>query len=64
METKNKIILLIAWSLLFTFAVEMIAPIYAIFVKNIGENILSGEVAYAIYGSIFNITTVYGKISQ
>jgi MFS family permease len=54
MENKNKIILLISLGLLFTFAVEMIAPIYAIFVKNVGENMLSVGIAYAIYGIVFS----------
>jgi MFS family permease len=43
----------------------MIAPIYAIFVKNIGENILSVGVAYAIYGIVFSTLQPFmGKLAD
>jgi hypothetical protein len=46
MSNRKPLVLLILWGALFTFAVEMIAPVYAIFVKNIGENVLSVGIAY------------------
>jgi len=65
MSNRNQLVLLILWSTLYTFAVEMIAPIYAIFVKNIGENVLSVGIAYAIYGIVFSTLQPFmGKLAD
>jgi MFS family permease len=65
MRNRSQLVLVILWSTLFTFAVEMVAPIYAIFVKNIGENVLSVGVAYAVYGIVFSTLQPFmGKLAD
>lgn len=61
----NKLTLIILWGTLFTFAVELIAPIYAIFVKDIGGNILQIGIAYAVYGLVFSTLQPFmGKLAD
>jgi MFS family permease len=61
----KRILLLISWGALFTFAVEMMAPIYAIFIKDIGQSILSVGVAYAIYTIVFSTLQPFmGKLAD
>lgn len=61
----KKIIFIIFWGTLFTFAVEIIAPIYAIFVKDISGNVLSVGIAYAIYSIMFSTLQPFmGKMAD
>jgi len=61
----KKLVLVILWGTLFTFAVELIAPIYAIFVKDISGDILSVGFAYAIYSIVLaTLQPFMGKIAD
>lgn len=61
----NKLIFIILWGTLFNFAVEMISPIYAIFVKDIGEGMFSVGVAYAIYSIVLSmLQPLTGKLAD
>lgn len=61
----NKLFYIILWGTLFTFGVEIIAPIYAIFVKNIGDSVLNVGAAYAIYSFVFSTLQPFmGKLAD
>jgi MFS family permease len=61
----KKLVLVILWGTFFTFAVELIAPIYAIFVKDISGDILSVGFAYAIYSIVLaTLQPFMGKLAD
>ncbi|MBU3904896.1 MAG: MFS transporter [Nanoarchaeota archaeon] len=54
---KHALKILISASFIYNFAAGMLGPIYAIFVMNIGGNILDAGIAWAIYAFAIGIAT-------
>jgi len=61
----NIVKILLFSSIVHTFSLGLLGPIYAVFVQGIGGNILSASSAWAIYSVTIGILTiVFGKFEE